>query len=159
MEYGELMKDIRFENDVKQKDMAEILGLAKSTYNQYEQQYDIIPLKYLIGFCNYFDVSIDYMFGFSKNRQYDDIRKELDLRIVGQRLRKTRREFKYKQIDLASKINIANSSLSLYEKGKHLISTATLYSLCKIYNVSADYLLNRTDIKYLKKDAIEIIVQ
>ena len=60
MEYGEIMKDIRFEYDIKQKEIANIMGIAKSTYNQYEQQYDIIPLKHLLTFSNYFNISIDY---------------------------------------------------------------------------------------------------
>lgn len=60
MEYGEIMKDIRFEYDIKQKEIANIMGIAKSTYNQYEQQYGIIPLKHLLTFSNYFNLSIDY---------------------------------------------------------------------------------------------------
>lgn len=149
MEYGEIMKDVRFEYDIKQKEIANILGIAKSTYNQYEQQYDIIPLKHLLTFSNHFNLSIDYLLGLTNKRQYDDIKYEIDLKVSGQRLRKSRREHNLKQIDLAKKLHITNSILSHYEKGKFLISTATLYSLSKLYNISADYLLNRTDNKYL----------
>jgi len=143
------MKDIRFEYDIKQREIAQVLGIAKSTYNQYEQQYDIIPLKHLVSFSNHFNLSIDYLLGLTKIRQYDDIRPDIDLKVSGQRLRKSRRENNLKQIELAKKLHITNSIISHYEKGKFLISTATLYSLSKLYNISADYLLNRTDYKYL----------
>lgn len=149
MEYCELMKDIRFENDMTQKDVAKILGIARSTYNEFELQYDIIPLKYLIAFCDYFDLSIDYILGFSKTRKYDDLKKGTDKKRVGFNIRKVRRENKMKQIELAPLLNIANTALSNYEKGRYLISTASLYTLCTIYGISADYILNRTENKYI----------
>lgn len=154
MEYGEKMKDIRFEFEIKQKDMADILGVARSTYNQYEQQYDIIPLKILNEFCNYFNISIDYILGFTEDRQYDDTKKEINLKISGQRLRKLRRENKLTQQELANKFKIANSTISLYERGHKLISTATLYSIAKLFNISTDYILGKTEQKHLKKELI-----
>jgi len=153
MEYGELMKDIRFENDIKQNEMAKILGISRSAYNNYEQQYNIIPLKYLIVFANHFNISIDYLLGLSKEKNnYNKI--NINHKNIGINLRKVRRDNKLTQLELAQKLHIANSLLSSYEKGRYLISTASLYSICKLFNTKADYLLNRHENEYInnKKD-------
>ncbi len=149
MEYGELMKDIRFEFEIRQKDMAKILGISRSTYSDFEQQYNIIPLKHLIGFCNYFNLNMDYILRLSKVRKYDDLKSEVNAKNVGLNIRKLRREHKMQQQDLASKLHITSASLSSYERGRRLVSTGTLYSICKLFNVSSDFILNRTDNKYL----------
>ena len=55
------------------------------------------------------------------------------------------------QDKLAQKLNIARTIISKYEKGEFLIATHTLYTICKKYHISADYLLGRIDNpKYLK---------
>lgn len=139
------MDDIRFENEVKQKDIAKILGITQATYNLYEKQSIIIPIKHLIGFCNYFNISIDYILGFSKERNYSNMKKELNKKEVGIRLRKLRKSLNLNQQSFAKVLNIPNTTLSEYEHGKLLIPTALLYEICKKYNISADYLLGKID--------------
>ncbi len=48
-------------------------------------------------------------------------------------------------------LNIENGTIANYELGINLIATPFLYSICKKYNISADYLLGKIDKpKYLK---------
>ncbi len=47
MNYGIKLKDLRDLYELTQEDIAKVLNVARSTYNQYEQQYDIIPIKHL----------------------------------------------------------------------------------------------------------------
>ena len=59
MNYGIKLKDLRDLYELTQEDIAKILNVARSTYNQYEQQYDIIPIKHLNTLCNHFKISFD----------------------------------------------------------------------------------------------------
>lgn len=151
MEYGELMKEIRFRKLLNQRDVAEILGISRSTYNDYEQQYVIIPIKHLLAFCDYFDISVDYFLGLNKIKQYSNIKKEINLRESGIRLRRLRKELGLQQGDLANKLQSTGSILSKNERGHNIISTINLYAICTKYNVSADYLLGRIENKTLNK--------
>ena len=143
MDYKELMQDMRFEYEITQKEMAKILGISRSTYNAYEQQYIVIPLKYVIAFCDYFHISIDYFFSFTKENNY--IYSEINLKKIGIKLRKIRQKKHLKQMEFADILKITNAALSSYERGHILINTTTLYSICKLYNISADFILNRSD--------------
>ena len=151
MNYGNTLKSIRTAELISQKKIAEILNINRTTYKEYELQNTIIPLKHLINFCNYFNTSVDYVLGLSEEVTYKNIKRDLDLEVCGKRLKSFRKEFKLTQIDLAQKINVARSMLSLYESGKYLISTHSLYDICINYRISADYLLGRIDKpKYLE---------
>ena len=54
------------------------------------------------------------------------------------------------QKELAEKLNISQRTLSHYETGKRDIPTEMLINVADYFNVSVDYLLERTDKRYLK---------
>lgn len=152
MNYGIKLKDLRDLYELTQEDIAKVLNVARSTYNQYEQQYDIIPIKHLNTLCNHFKISFDYVFDFTQLKRYKDEINEIDTKISGKRLKELRKEVKLTQDKLAKKLNIANTIISEYERGHYPISTATLYSLSNLFSISSDYLLGKTSkIKYLEK--------
>ena len=65
------MKEIREEAGLKQKDIAEIMNVTKGSYSMWECGTDTIPLRRLNQFCNYFDVSIDYVVGFNNKKKLE----------------------------------------------------------------------------------------
>ena len=102
-----------------------------------------MPLKHLINFFFYFNISIDYIFGFTEKTQYKNANK--NIKLENNNLRIYRKLNNITQKELAKKLNITQSSISEYEKGHKIISTPILFSICKKYNISADYLLGKTD--------------
>ena len=145
------MKDIRTYNDVSQKEIAQKLGLSNYTYSHYETEYQIMPITHIIVFCDYFDISIDYLFSFTDKNQYTNIVKNLSNKTAGERLKLWRKENKLTQAKLASILNTTQAVIANYERGRNLIATPFLYDICKKYKISADYLLGRIDEpKYLK---------
>jgi transcriptional regulator with XRE-family HTH domain len=145
--YGKKLKDLREEpiNFVRQKELAEMLNVHVSDYSQYEGEAIIIPLKHLISICNYFNVSLDYIFDFTNIRNYSNSKENVDINIFIERIRELRKENNLTQAKLAKLLNVTQSLISNYEKGKYLVSTSFLYYICKKYNISADYLLGRVN--------------
>ena len=118
---------------------------------EYVIEYTIIPIKHLNTICNYFNISIDYIFGFTKNIHYYDMKKEIDRKKAGSRLKAFRKEKGLTQVKLSEILNVSQSTIAEYERGTNIIATPFLYEICKKYNISADYLLGRMDNpKYLK---------
>jgi len=69
------------------------------------------------------------------------------MKTFGQRLRHLREEKDMSQIDMGKELNIANSTLSLYESGGREPDFVTLKKIAEYFNVTTDYLLARTDDK------------
>lgn len=143
--YGETLKNLREEHDLKQIDLAYKLNIDRSQYGHYEREYATIPIKHLNTLCNYFNVSMDYIFGFTTTKQYKNNNKEINKTESGNRLKELRKEYNINQTKLATFLNTTFTNISSYERGINIISTNYLYSICKKYHISADYLLGRTD--------------
>ena len=65
----------------------------------------------------------------------------------GKLLAKLRRERGLLQKEVAKHLNMTVATVSNYEKGVHLPDLNTLIKLADFYDVSTDYLLQRTDYK------------
>jgi len=61
------------------------------------------------------------------------------------RLRSIRKRRKLTQRQLASKLNISQSTIALYETGDRKPDPETINKIADFFNVSTDYLLGRTD--------------
>ena len=66
LNYNEMLTDIRKDHNIFQRDLATILNVSKSTYARWETKEQIIPLNHLNDFCNYFNVSMDYVMNLSR---------------------------------------------------------------------------------------------
>lgn len=145
MNYSDKLKSIRTSELLSQEQVADYLNINRSTYKEYELQNSIIPSKYLWELSNILNVSIDYIFDFTESRKYNNNNKNLDKIKSGSRLKEIRKENKHTQAKLATILNTTQSVIADYEKGRYLIATPFLYTICKKYNISADYLLGKID--------------
>jgi len=68
LEYARRMRELRQDNDLSQKKIADMLGVAQTTYSQYELYKRPMPIEYLIALCKYYHVSSDYMLGLSDKK-------------------------------------------------------------------------------------------
>ena len=61
--YLRRLRDLREDHDLKQKDVAELLGIHQTVYSRYERGYQNIPLEFLVFLADYYKVSTDYLLG------------------------------------------------------------------------------------------------
>ena len=62
------LRDLREDNDLTQKQISEYLLCDQSLYSKYERGEREIPLKIIMKLADYYNVSIDYLVGRSKNK-------------------------------------------------------------------------------------------
>ncbi len=149
--YKERLIELRENNNIKQYIIADMLNIYKGTYNQYETEYQTIPIKHLNDICNFFNVSLDYLFSFNDIKNYSNKTNEINSLIVGKRLKEFRKDNNLTQEKLAIILNTNQSVIANYERGRTVIATVFIYDICTKYHISADYLLGKIDNpKYLK---------
>ncbi len=137
------MKEIREEAGLKQKDVADILGVTKGSYSMWECGSDTIPLKRLNQFCNYFNVSIDYVVGFNNKRKYANAKPDIKIKVTGENLKKIRLKKDLTQTKIADELNINQPTWNRYENSKTLILTVVVVELAKKYHYSIDKILGK----------------
>ncbi|HCJ31767.1 MAG TPA: hypothetical protein DHV70_02640 [Firmicutes bacterium] len=139
----ERMKDLRTYFDNTQKELAEVLGVSRSTYAGWENGLDSIILPNLNDFCNYYGVSLDYICGLTNTKKYDIINDKIDKKILGKNLKEIRTKNKHTQEKVANITNIDQSNYSKCELGKMYIHTYALIEFAKHYKVSIDWLCGK----------------
>ena len=63
------IKDLREDNDLTQKQIADILHIKQNTYSQYENGQRQLPLQFLITLARYYNTSTDYILGLTDKRK------------------------------------------------------------------------------------------
>ena len=134
------LKEIREENELTQKRMADILNVSRSAYSLWEINKNIIPLTKLNEISNIFNISIDYIVGLINKKKSNVNKITLDKKAIGKRLKQTRKELKLTQVKLAKIFNTTHSAISAYENGITLIPTLFLIEFAKISKKEIDWL-------------------
>ena len=68
MTYQERLRALREDNDLTQTQIATMLGIAQTTYSQYELDKRCMPIEYIIALCKFYNVSSDYLLGLSDKK-------------------------------------------------------------------------------------------
>lgn len=135
------LQDIRENNELTQKAVADILNVSQLTYSRWEKKIEIIPLNKLILFAKYFNVSLDYLYNLSlikkENKNYNYI---VNKELSSNNIINFRKKNNLTQKELAIFLNTTHSTICAYEKGKTLILTSFAYQICKKYSISMDYI-------------------
>lgn len=63
------LTDLRKEKNLSQKEVASCLGVSQALLSHYEKGIRECKLDFLKKACDYYDVTADYLLGFSDNRQ------------------------------------------------------------------------------------------
>ena len=139
----ERIRDIREEKDLRQIDVAKILNVSQANYSRWENGTEFMPLKKLTIFCNYFNVSMDYVIGITRNNTSTGIH-ELNSKTIGNNLKEFRKKHGITQVELANFLNTTHSTISAYESGKTTLLTAFAIQIVKKFHISLDWLCGRT---------------
>ena len=137
------IKAIREDNDLTQTDIARLLGVNRSAYSLWELGINTIPFSNLVKFCNHFNLSLDYVLGISSVKKYTLVNENIDIKILGERLKFIRKKERKTQEDIARLLNTTHSTWSAYENSKVLIPTIFIWKFAVEYKCSIDWLCGR----------------
>lgn len=70
LDYVAIMRGLREDNDVKQREVADYLNIDQRVYSRYERGQNAMPVRYIPLLCDYYNVSADYLLGRTKEKDY-----------------------------------------------------------------------------------------
>lgn len=138
--------ELRLDNDLKQKDIADILCVKENNYSKWERGVTDIPLEKSNELSNYYNCSLDYLFGLT-NTNKPVLNKNIDLNILPKRLLETRKERGLTQEQLSKDVGFHQRTYAHYEDGSRVPTTFKLFYIALYYNISLDYLVGKNNKK------------
>ena len=61
--WNKIIKDLREDHDLTQKDLAKVLNIQQKTYSQYELDQRRIPIDIIVSIAKFYKVKTDYILG------------------------------------------------------------------------------------------------
>lgn len=61
--YFQRLRDLREDKDMRQEDIAKVLGISQTVYSRYERGYQTIPVLHLLTLADFYQTSTDYILG------------------------------------------------------------------------------------------------
>lgn len=61
--YYETLREMRESRDLKQSDIAMVLGTTQQVYSRYENGINELPIRHLVTLCGFYHISADYVLG------------------------------------------------------------------------------------------------
>lgn len=68
----EKMVKVRKSRKISQRELSEKIGVHRTNIARYETGVNEPPIDYIIKFCEFFEVSADYILGLPKNMNYPE---------------------------------------------------------------------------------------
>lgn len=65
MKISQRIRDLREDRELNQTQVAKILNTSQTVYSRYERNERDLPIDYLITLCKFYNVSADYILGFT----------------------------------------------------------------------------------------------
>ena len=63
MDIGGRLKKLRLEKKLIQSQVADVLGISRNSYTQYENNTRNISIELLVRLADYYNISLDYLVG------------------------------------------------------------------------------------------------
>ena len=134
--------ELRLDKGLKQKEVAFQLNVLENNYSKWERGVTDIPLLKSNELANFYDCSLDYLFGLS-NKNIKAEKKEINLKLMSQRMLSLRKEKNLTQEQVSEHIGFHQRTYAHYEEGSRVPTSFKVYYIALYYNVSLDYLVGR----------------
>lgn len=141
------IKELREDSDIKQEDIARILNVTRSTYVNWENAENFLPLDTLDKIATYFNVSLDYLLGLSPKKKTHNKYNNISWETIHKNLKTLRKENHYTIAYLAKICNMSQANYFNVEKGKYPLRIYYLVKILNLYNQSADEFTGKVIIK------------
>ena len=141
------LEDLRTNRDLKNNEIAKIIGVTPSIYCEWENDRLAIPTKRLYKLAELFEINIDYMLRLDNEKKIIKKNADLNRKSVANNLKELRKDINISMREEARILNTTSSVVSNFENNKTLILGTFLVELCKKTNYSIDWVLGRSDIK------------
>lgn len=66
--YNEIIRELREDTDVSQKQIAELLGTTQQVYSRYETSENELPIHHLITLAKFYKTSTDFLLGLTHEK-------------------------------------------------------------------------------------------
>lgn len=145
--FCDILKKLRSDRKILQKDIAEYLGITVRAYQHYEAGTRFPDFPGFIALADFFNVGLDYLVGRGSTLLPEPISYSESKSVFAKNLTSARinDKHKYRQKDIAAFLDIPTRKYQSYEDGDDEPSINQLIAIADLFKCSVDSLVGRSD--------------
>ena len=101
----EIIRDLREDNDLKQKDVSDYLKMSRTTYNHYELGHTSLNEDIIIKLSKFYDVTPNFILNYTSKNEINDVKTLKLIKLI-----------KKENIDIDALISLIQNSKKLFKK-------------------------------------------
>lgn len=131
--FNNQIKKLRQEHNLSQQELADKIGMSKSSVNMYERGEREPGIETVKRIADFFDVDVDYLFGISdiKKRRSFTIGEKTN-RSIAHNIRHHREQAKLTQKQFADMLGVDEKTVAVIESGEEALNEEMLFMICDV---------------------------
>ena len=138
--FVENLKDLMFDNNLSQKDLAESTGIDRASINRYLKGNCMPNLKGIVKLSDYFNCSVDFLIGKSEENSYTNFS---SCPPFSERLRLYLDKYSGKPLSLCKLLGLPDSKFYGWLAGTNFPRIDSVEKLAEYFDCSIDQFLGR----------------
>jgi len=140
--YFNKLKEIREERKMTQQSIADLIGVSRSSYVNWENNVVMLPLNIADKLSVILNVNLSYLIGIDMNYSQENV-KPLDYSVLLKNLNSLRKEKAYTYEQIATFLDCNKSTCYRYFNNKVSIPIDKLLLLAKLFDMDIDNLCGK----------------
>lgn len=142
MDLGSFVAERRKELKLTQRDLSDALGYTPQAISRFEKKNGALPITILPTLASLLHCTIRDLFNRRVNEGVDVNYAPIDVDLVRNNFVILRQNFSFSKKDEAAALGIAKNSISNYEEGKSILTTAVVEKVARFFGIDVeDFLL------------------
>ncbi len=144
--FAQRLRELRKQNMLSQREIADILGVKEKAYQHYEYGNVKPKVETLVKMAEIFEVSTDFLFGLSDKAEMKQTLFAKDIKkSISTILRFERKKLGFTQKQMAEQLGMGYTTYQQYENRKRMPINESLLHMAQYFHLDLDTLLGRNE--------------
>ena len=150
--FNNQLKTLRQEYNLSQQELADKIGISKSSINMYERGEREPGIETVKRIADFFNVDVDYLFGVSDIKKRREFKVTRTNKSIAHNIRHHREQSNLSQKELADLLGIDEAVVADLESSKSTLKKDMLYKICDVLHLIPSNIMPRDDEEFTEDE-------
>lgn len=150
--FNNQLKTLRQEYNLSQQELADKIGISKSSINMYERGEREPGIETVKRIADFFNVDVDYLFGVSDIKKRREFKVTRTNKSIAHNIRHHREQANLSQKEFADLLGIDETVVADLESSKSTLKKDMLYKICDVLHLIPSNIMPRDDEEFTEDE-------
>ena len=150
--FNNQLKTLRQEYNLSQQELADKIGISKSSINMYERGEREPGIETVKRIADFFNVDVDYLFGVSDIKKRREFKVTRTNKSIAHNIRHHREQANLSKKEFADLLGVDETTITDLESGSAALKKDMLYKICDVLHLIPSNIRPRDDEEFTEDE-------